>query len=1548
MAQLGDIAIVGFSADTNAGTATTVNGKTFAFVLLAELGGETISFTDNGWYAAGGFRANEGVVTYTVPVGTPVGTVIRIQSPTTGNFAFNANGDQLFAYVGTQANPTFLFAVDFADGNTTYAADATSATTSAVPAGLTFGVNALAFGQDNGAYAGPLTGTKAEILSAIADPKNWTLDDAVTPAYPANFTVTAATGPGTFAFQSTGVAVSEGNAGNTPIEFVVTRSGGASGAATVSYSFAHGTTDNTDFATVPAGGTISFADGQTSKSIVLNIAGDTVFEANETFGLTLTGTSIGTIGTNASATGTISNDDPAPAGTLSIASASVTEGNAGTTPIDFTVTRSGGSTGVVSATWTAAFTGTASADDLSGATTGTVTFGDGETTKRITLNVVGDTRFEGNETFSVTLSGAQGGATIGTATATGTILNDDAAPPPAPLFINEIHYDNFGADSGEAIEIAGPAGTDLSGWSVVLYNGNGGAAYNTTQLTGSIADQNNGYGTIVVTYAGDGIQNGSPDGIALVAPNGQVVQFLSYEGTMTATTGPAAGMTSTDIGVSEESVTPGLSLQLTGEGAIGADFTWTQASPNSFGSNYVADARVSQGQLVGAVNAGQSFLPANGTGFVRISDARVNEGDSGTSALTFTVTRSGGSAAAGSVDYALNLDGSADGNDVSATTPRTGTVSFGVGETSKTISVAIIGDTLPEGNETLSIRLSNPTGNTVVRDDLGIGTIVNDDAVILKTYEIQGTGATSDYVGQRVTTQGIVTAVGNAGFYIQDGVGDGNAATSDAVFVATTSKAALSIGDAVSVSGLIAESGSSGALTLTSFAAGAQVGVLSSGNALPAAVLIGTGGLTPPTESISAGIAFYEKLEGMRISVDAPLVVAKTEGGETWVVASGGAGATGVNAHGGITISAGDFNPERILLDSVSDIYAGFTGSYAQGDRLSTTTGILTYGGGTNSVSYRLAVTDAVTQTADANLQPEITNLVGDKTHLTIASFNMENADPTDGATKFNLLAQSVVYNLRAPDIIFAQEIQDADGAGAGTNYSGTVTANALISAIDALGGPHYSYVEVAPTANNQNGGEPNGNIRNGFFYLADRVSYVDGSATLLTATAFDGSRKPLVADFTFNNQRITAIDVHSTSRLGSDPLFGATQPPVDGGDSGRIAQAQAVKAHVDGLLASDPNHNIVVGGDFNGFYFERALSQLGSNGLTNLNGLIPVAERYSYLFEGNLQQIDHLLATDRLYANAEFDAVHINTLKPVGTPEATDHDQVIARFQIVNTAPVAVADTLAINENATSINLYATLLGNDSDADGNTLTIVSVDATGTQGQLVFDAATKTLTYAANADGFDTLATGATATDSFTYTLSDGQLTTTATVSVTVTGIADGETRSGGNGADVLVGTAGEDRLYGNGGNDTLSGGAGADFLNGGAGNDVLNGEAGRDWLIGGAGLDTLSGGAGNDYLSGEAGNDLLTGGAGADIFAFGTVGGRDTITDFDTKVDTILLASNLQLLGSAVGDVNKDGIADLTLTFSSGTSAILLGVSDFAAVQIVSTPEPLITTPQF
>jgi VCBS repeat-containing protein len=476
--------------------------------------------------------------------------------------------------------------------------------------------------------------------------------------------------------------------------------------------------------------------------------------------------------------------------------------------------------------------------------------------------------------------------------------------------------------------------------------------------------------------------------------------------------------------------------------------------------------------------------------------------------------------------------------------------------------------------------------------------------------------------------------------------------------------------------------------------------------------------------------------------------------------------------------------------------------------------------------------------------------------------------------------------------------------------------------------------------------------------------------------------------------------------------MWGANQPPEISGDDRRTDQAAAMGNWINDHLADNPGLNIAVMGDWNGFYWEEAQTQLTDAGLVNLQvALLPSEERYSYFFDGNAQLFDNILVTNGLLDGARVDGVHINAYfgavqtsdhdpqvaalllgtRPsdividhasvnensaagtvVGTVSATDAptdvltyslvDNADGRFAIdaatgvvtttaaldhealasagitvrvtdhagqatdqaltitiadVNEAPTASADIGAVNEDATTANLWAQLLGNDSDPDsGDTLTITSVDTTGTLGSVVFNSATHTLQYVADNDSFDALAPGATATDTFTYTVTDaGGLSRVATVTMTITGIADGVVINGGNGSDNSLGTRGEDTLFGNNGNDRLDGVGGHDLLDGGKGNDQL------------------FGGDGNDVLIGGQGNDMLTGGSGHDTFVFGANNGSDFVLDF-TAMDSIRLEDGVAIRGSHAGDVNGDGLTDLVLTVGQGT-VTLLGVSSLGGGQV-------------
>ena len=251
---------------------------------------------------------------------------------------------------------------------------------------------------------------------------------------PASATVTivdndVAQGSGQFRFSNPVYAVSE-NAGAVTI--VVTRNDGSAGAATVRYSTYDRAGDPNvawglgDY--IPTSGTLSFAPGVTSRTITVNVAGDTTIEPDEQFTVTILSPVNATL-KNTSATGTVLSDELPPTLSIAAANASRNEGNSGPTPFEFTVTRTGDRSGAASVTYAVTGSGinSANATDFGGSfPSGTINFAAGEVSKTIVVNVTGDTTIEPDEGLTVTLSNVTGAA-LGTATATGTIVNDDAS-----------------------------------------------------------------------------------------------------------------------------------------------------------------------------------------------------------------------------------------------------------------------------------------------------------------------------------------------------------------------------------------------------------------------------------------------------------------------------------------------------------------------------------------------------------------------------------------------------------------------------------------------------------------------------------------------------------------------------------------------------------------------------------------------------------------------------------------------------------------------------------------------------------------------------------------------------------------------------------------------------------------------------------------------------------------------------------------------------------------------------------------------------------------
>lgn len=570
-------------------------------------------------------------------------------------------------------------------------------------------------------------------------------------------------------------------------------------------------------------------------------------------------------------------------------------------------------------------------------------------------------------------------------------------------------------------------------------------------------------------------------------------------------------------------------------------------------------------------------------------------------------------------------------------------------------------------------------------------------AVPLPISAVQSAAHGSTWLGARVVVSGVVTVVQPHGFFLQDPVFDQDDAASEGLFVFTDAEPWVWPGDGVRVTGTVSEfvpgGTSTGNLSTTELQA-PTVSRVAIGRALPAATEIGAGGRAPPSEvadddglaafdPMRDGIDFFESLEGMRVRVARPRALSALDAfGVVWVLADDGERATSVNALGGVVTAPGDANPERIALRIDRSLLPRFAPRIDAGDRLSDVTGVLSYSFG----RYEVLVSSPFSVEPGAALS-ETTALTWDQDHLTIASWNVHNLDaqvervalagnnPANvdddvGSGHVAALGRSIVQRLRAPPIVALQEVQDDDGAERSTVVTATRTGQALIDAIVAAGGPTYRYTDVPPT-DDREGGQPGGNIRCAFLWDPAKVVLDPGSLQRVTDTdlrdgdAFAGSRRPLLATFSFHGHRVSIVNAHATSRSGSDPLFGARQPPVIAGANRRVAQAREIAERVRNVRRDAPNAHVVVLGDLNDPGFADSIAVLrdpASAGLVDLLDDLPAVERWSYVFAGEGAGFDHVLATAELAGMAEIDIVHGDAGRLGG---ASDHDPVVARFRL-------------------------------------------------------------------------------------------------------------------------------------------------------------------------------------------------------------------------------------------------------------------------------------------
>ncbi len=308
---------------------------------------------------------------------------------------------------------------------------------------------------------------------------------------------------------------------------------------------------------------------------------------------------------------------------------------------------------------------------------------------------------------------------------------------------------------------------------------------------------------------------------------------------------------------------------------------------------------------------------------------------------------------------------------------------------------------------------------------------------------------------------------------------------------------------------------------------------------------------------------------------------------------------------------------------------------------------------------------------------------------LTVATYNVLNLtsnfasgdDDDEDAAQMATIGQHIAVNLGSPDIVALQEIQDNSGVNfnqADGVLDADETLQALVDAIEAAGGPRYEFVSAIVDEEGETGGVPGGNIRNAFLWNPERVeaeNFVTLESAQLTALnvsnpeAFNdaNARDPLLGVFEFEGEEITLINNHWESRSGSDPVFGGPQPFEQAGEEARAAQAQVINEVVDVLLALDPDARIGVLGDLNTFEFTDELDEVlegtaNEQVLTNLVDFAESGDAFTFNFQGNMQNLDHILVTDSLLNGVEVDYVHVNS--DVADP-ASDHDPIVAMFDL-------------------------------------------------------------------------------------------------------------------------------------------------------------------------------------------------------------------------------------------------------------------------------------------
>lgn len=546
--------------------------------------------------------------------------------------------------------------------------------------------------------------------------------------------------------------------------------------------------------------------------------------------------------------------------------------------------------------------------------------------------------------------------------------------------------------------------------------------------------------------------------------------------------------------------------------------------------------------------------------------------------------------------------------------------------------------------------------------------------------EIQGNSVLSPYGGQTVTTHGVVTGHSRKGFFVQmpDNV-DAPTGVSRGVFVFSPREKLL-VGHFVEVSGKVSDyiaKDNDKPTTQIRFAEGREL-FRAKDPVEPIALDVDRLG-----GDLEIARLYLNSLEGMMVMLErgATFVAPSNPFGDYVVVPPSWPGVR--TEHGGVLVNADA--PERWLpsfrvLDydaaPVVDVGAAL---------LSHVVGPLNYRAG----AYQIVATGPV-KSAPAKVRTAAkTSLSETSDHLTVMTVNSFNLDPhvervshvkdrdmdVDddlGDQQFLGLAEGIVNAGQCPDVVALQEIQDNDGAEQTAVVSATRTFQELARQIRQLSGCSYEWIDCPPIVG-EDGGQPGGNIRNGYLYRADRVEWVDGRVTRLgeTDSAYDGSRKPVVATFRLRSggKPVVAVNVHLASKRNQHSIFAPEQPGHDPREVQRVAQCALIARALSQW--AEQGQDYYVTGDFNDFEFSRSLRALLADHSVNLVDTLAHEHRYDYNHRGQLQVLMHGIVAKRQLAEkrVDYEILHGNELTGVrpgsAGDKASDHAYVIARLKV-------------------------------------------------------------------------------------------------------------------------------------------------------------------------------------------------------------------------------------------------------------------------------------------